>query len=202
MKVNLGSRRLWLGAALAAALAAAASVAFASIADTGGVIHACSTDNNLRLSSTGTCKNNETSISWNQDGPTGPTGATGAAGPTGATGAAGPTGATGATGTRGATGATGATGAAGPPGALDTTEVDSAMTTVGFQDSANVEAVCPDGMMAVAGGYFIGGFDGSAPVTVAVSFRENIQTWEVVFYNPSNGVTGSGHAIAYCATGP
>jgi hypothetical protein len=158
--------------------------------------------------STGTCKNNETPISWNQDGPAGPTGATGPTGSTGATGAIGPTGGTGAAGATGATGATGArgetgaTGATGPPGSLDTTEVDSAETAIPLRASENVKAVCPDGMMAVAGGYFISALDGDAPLTAAVSFRADIRTWEVVFYNPSNSVTGSGHAIAYCATGP
>ena len=71
---------------------------------------------------TTTCKTGFHKIQWNQVGPKGATGATGAVGPkgatgaTGATGSQGPTGATGATGTQGPTGATGATGPQGPAG--------------------------------------------------------------------------------------
>ena len=59
------------------------------------------------VSKTATCKAGQTKIMWNEVGPAGPKGATGATGP------AGPKGATGAT---GAQGPTGATGPQGPPG--------------------------------------------------------------------------------------
>ena len=56
------------------------------------------------------CKAGQTKIMWNEVGPAGPKGATGA------TGHAGPKGATGAQGPQGPTGATGATGPQGPTG--------------------------------------------------------------------------------------
>jgi hypothetical protein len=51
----------------------------------------------MRYISKGSCKKTETSLSWNQMGPSGLPGATGAKGDTGATGAKGDTGATGTT---------------------------------------------------------------------------------------------------------
>jgi len=111
---------------------ASAAAAFAMIPAADGVITGCYDNHgNLRVidPSHESCKNNETTLRWNQRGPVGPQGANGIPGPTGATGPqgangpAGPTGATGAPGTpggqgpTGATGATGATGPAGPAGA-------------------------------------------------------------------------------------
>jgi hypothetical protein len=69
-----------------------------------------------------TCSSSERKLTWNQTGPAGPQGNTGATGPaglqgdTGATGPAGPQGDTGATGPAGPQGDTGATGPAGPQG--------------------------------------------------------------------------------------
>ncbi len=80
-----------LAAGVAAGLlvGAASGVAFASIPDQSGVIHACDRAGNngsLRIIDTAsqTCSSNETAISWNQAGPAGP------AGPQGPTGPAGP----------------------------------------------------------------------------------------------------------------
>ena len=68
---------------------AAAGIAYASIPDSEGVIHACYTKSggSLRVidASVTNCKSGETSLTWNQSGSagaTGPTGPTGAAGPT------------------------------------------------------------------------------------------------------------------------
>jgi len=88
--------------AIAAALLVAGGIAYATIPDSSGVIHACykvdpkgNLDNNATLRlidpsttkpDTASCKNNEQALDWNQTGPqgqTGPTGATGATGPTG-----------------------------------------------------------------------------------------------------------------------
>lgn len=122
---------------LAGTLAVASSVAltgstYASIPDANGVIFACynAKDNPAELmvlntAKTPSCPTGQTSVTWNQKGPTGPAGPQGAAGPTGptgATGAQGPTGpkgdtgAIGPTGPQGNTGATGAQGATGPKG--------------------------------------------------------------------------------------
>src|SRR5947208_938170 len=80
-------------------------VAYATIPDSGGVIHACylKSGGSRRVIDAGVtnCKSNETGISWNQTGPQGPAGPAGPAGPQG------PKGDTGATGPQGPTGATG-----------------------------------------------------------------------------------------------
>jgi hypothetical protein len=99
-------------ACLAAGSALLSGVALADIPD-GGVFHGCVKDKSgdneqtLRLidtSSGGTCRKNETMVSWNMLGPAGPAGAQGPAGPAGAQGLMGPA------------GAPGAQGPAGPPG--------------------------------------------------------------------------------------
>ena len=73
-----------LAAATLGAFAAVAvgSVAWASTADTGGVIHGCykTVSGALRVINTdtgGTCLRSETSLDWNQTGPTGPAGTPG-----------------------------------------------------------------------------------------------------------------------------
>lgn len=96
----------------------AVGVAFATIPDSGGVIHACYSDSNgsLRVVDGTDCKSHETALSWNTQGTPGPTGPQGPAGPAGATGPAGPAGPAGPTGPKGDTGDTGPTGPAGPTG--------------------------------------------------------------------------------------
>lgn len=94
--------------------------AFASIPDSGGVIHGCykpkSDGSNAPLGvidtalSGGSCPAGNSQLTWNQTGPQGP------AGPTGATGPQGPTGDTGATGPQGPQGDTGPQGSQGPAG--------------------------------------------------------------------------------------
>ena len=93
--IRLGSRRLWVGLTVAAALTIGASVAFGAIPDSGGVIHACYKSNgDLRVVDTaagsdGTCKSQETALTWNQQGAAGAQGPAGPAGPKGDTGPAG-----------------------------------------------------------------------------------------------------------------
>jgi hypothetical protein len=91
-----------------------------------GVIWACAKKENGRLRAVagpGRCRRGEQALSWNVQGPAGPSGppgATGPAGPQGTQGAAGPPGANGARGPTGSRGPTGATGPAGPPlGSID-----------------------------------------------------------------------------------
>jgi hypothetical protein len=69
-----------------------------------------------RIAGSASCPRGYTKVTWNQQGPQGPRGATGAQGPRGATGAQGPKGATGATGAQGPAGPKGTTGAQGPVG--------------------------------------------------------------------------------------
>ena len=212
MTIRLRSARLWLGLAVTAAVAVGAGVAFGSIPDGAGMIHACYTDSNLRLIDTAATKaergelqeqrdrdrleperargphrrdgSDRTERRHGRDRPSGPTGATGSTGSTGATGP---------------TGATGATGATGPAGSLDTTVINSASVSVALHSTQDAEAVCPAGTIAVSGGYFISAFDGGAPLVAVVSFRPTVSTWEVLFYNPSGSIDRVGQAIAYCA---
>ena len=110
----------------AAAALGAASIGLAAIPDGNGVIHSCyiKSGGALRVidATNTTCKENETSLNWNQQGqpgapgPQGPAGPVGPAGPTGDTGATGPAGPAGPTGPAGPKGDTGATGPAGPAG--------------------------------------------------------------------------------------
>jgi collagen triple helix repeat protein len=114
-------RRGALAVAAVALVAIAGAVTYA-VADIGGggVINGCYKTQNGQLRvidpATDHCLPSETAISWNQTGPTGSRGPTGARGPTGSPGARGPTGKTGATGSRGPTGGAGPTGARGPTG--------------------------------------------------------------------------------------
>jgi len=115
--------RLLLALVVGGAFFGIATVVQADIPD-GGVIHGCykTVGGSLRVIDTsagGSCNPSETSLPWNQPGPTGAHGSTGTRGVTGAqgpTGARGVTGAQGPTGFTGATGPAGATGSTGPPG--------------------------------------------------------------------------------------
>ncbi|MGD0167753.1 MAG: hypothetical protein ABSC51_10795 [Gaiellaceae bacterium] len=121
-------RRLVLMVGVATAMLAGVGVAWASIPDSNGVIHACMLKNvgTIRLIDTslgsksllGHCTSLETEISWNQwgTGAPGPVGPPGPKGEKGDTGATGPKGETGATGPQGEKGETGETGSQGPRG--------------------------------------------------------------------------------------
>src|SRR5262249_11915028 len=75
--------------AIVGALAAAGGIAYATIPDASGVIHACynkTGQGTLRVLDTDkaqTCSNSEASLSWSQTGPQGVQGLTGPTGPTG-----------------------------------------------------------------------------------------------------------------------
>jgi len=60
-------------------------------------------------------------------------------------------------------------------------------------------AVCPSGMMAVSGGYFIINLDPNAPPGALISCRPSLDRWQVFFYNPRNSITIEAQTIAYCA---
>jgi len=114
------SKKLTAGI-VAIVAAAAATTAFAAIPDAGGVIHGCykktaPSQGSLRVVDTAkseACGNNETPLTWNQQGPQGPQGVKGDTGPQGPQGLKGDKG---ETGTQGATGPQGPQGEAGPPG--------------------------------------------------------------------------------------
>jgi hypothetical protein len=108
-------KALVVGLMVAALLVAAAG--YVAAQDT--VINGCYDKKTgvLRIVAAGTlCKNGETGIFWNQQGPKGDAGATGPQGPKGDTGAMGPQGPEGPKGADGATGPKGDTGPMGPEG--------------------------------------------------------------------------------------
>jgi len=88
------------------------------------VINACvSNSGTVRILLSGICGNNESALSWNQQGPTGPQGIQGVPGPQGSQGVQGSQGPAGPTGPQGPVGSTG-------PGVLSV--YDSNNTFVGF----------------------------------------------------------------------
>jgi len=102
-RVRRGGRKGGVVLAAVAVMAVAAGVAYATIPDSGGVIHGCYLNKigTLRVidpSAGQKCAGFETPIQWNQTGPQGATGSAGPKGDTGATGPQGPAGPTGAPG--------------------------------------------------------------------------------------------------------
>src|SRR6478736_6517080 len=138
--------KIALGLVVAVAALAAGSLAWASIPDSNGVIHACyQVDGNGRLDGDGKirlidpdaangkpntteCKKNERALDWNAQGPTGPQGPKGDTGATGATGPQGP---------KGDTGPTGPQGPAGDPGLANQTCPPNTFVT-GFDSNSNI----------------------------------------------------------------
>jgi hypothetical protein len=116
MTGKIGRRALYGATVVVAILAGAAGVATATNAletTKTTVIHACQKnhDGRLRMVHSATdCRNDETALSWNVEGPQGQRGRRGATGPSGATGPTGPSGATGPTGPSGPQGPTGPAG--------------------------------------------------------------------------------------------
>ena len=98
---------------------------------------------------TTTCKTGFHKIQWNQVGPKGATGATGAVGPKGATGA------TGATGPQGATGATGATGPQGPAGLSAGVSAFQNPNSISFLAASPGVVVLQTGGVPTTGTYYI-----------------------------------------------
>lgn len=101
MKVTASGRGLVAGSVLVL-VAAAGGIAYATIPDSGGIIHACYSPNgsegtngtplNIVDSPGATCSKGQREITWGQTGPQGLKGDKGDTGATGATGATGPAG--------------------------------------------------------------------------------------------------------------
>jgi hypothetical protein len=121
MRRRSSTTRRFVVVAAVIAFAAAGGIAYATIPDSAGVVHACYTKSTgtIRVIDTSVtnCKSGETSLTWSQTGPGGPKGDAGATGPPGPTGPAGPTGSAGPAGATGPAGPTGAKGDPGPAGA-------------------------------------------------------------------------------------
>ena len=163
------SVRLPLATGLIGILALSGGLVYAAIPSSDGLIHACyqTATGQLRVIDAAagqTCRDNERTISWSEQGPQGDQGPEGLKGDTGLTGATGPqgpqgdTGATGATGPQGpqgATGATGATGPQGPAGGVSGYEIVSVTVERSASPFSSATAACPDGKSVLGGGYFL-----------------------------------------------
>lgn len=179
------TRRLAAVAATVVAVAGAgAGVAVASGSSSGNVYTGClrhydGTIDHVRIDDAGRlhCGRHATAISWNQTGPQGPQGATGATGPQGP---------------KGDTGAAGPQGPAGPqgkPGATNVT-VQSSTVQVAFNEAVDHSVSCPAGSVATGGGAHIGtGGEGG----VFISRSQPAQTatgtpngWDAIAENANN----------------
>jgi hypothetical protein len=218
----LGRRRRWLVAASAAGLLGAGGLAYASIPDSGGVIHGCyNGKGRLRVIDTAagkTCNATEKAISWSQTGPQGvqgdpgPQGDPGAAGATGPQGDVGPRGPQGlaghdgAPGPKGDQGPKGDAGAPGPAGLSGYQVVQSGDFSVdGPYVLIELDMHCPDGKSPVGGG---GIWDNGFPhghVHIESSGLINDGNggvmWEVVAENDSNTSALFDASVA-CITSP
>jgi hypothetical protein len=153
MKKHLRQRGIRLLLATTVLLAVAAGIAYAAIPDSKGVIHACYSKKSggaLRVirRSGQHCSSKETSLTWNQKGPTGAKGAKGATGLNGTNGTKGVAGAPGPSGPSGPTGPNG-------PGASSGTAVAPTGNTVILETLSNgiwLEGGCsgtnPQGVIA------------------------------------------------------
>lgn len=166
-----------------------------------GIIHACyqGDDGRLRVIDPllgHECKRDETMLQWNQAGPQGAkgdTGAQGLKGDTGSAGAQGPAGPTGATGPQGPTGPAGAQGPQGPTGTngisgyQQMTESITSFSLAPGTESVHVVS-CPAGKQVLGGGFLSFGADGFLSNN-SNGPASNTQ-WGVSVYNPgANTVT-------------
>jgi hypothetical protein len=195
-------KRFVLGAVVGLALAG--GVAYASIPDSGGVIHACMLKNigTIRLIDPAfgqKCNATfETAVDWNQKGARGPTGpsGTGARGPTGPKGDAGTNGSGGATGTRGPTGADGAKGASGtrgPSGPAGPSGADGPKGTTGARGPTGPAGGGSGGAISgyekhtanLANFQAVYVFPGSSPsVTISCSTGKKVLTGGILAHDP------------------
>jgi hypothetical protein len=119
MRIGIGAGRTKLAVATAAAVLASGGVAAATNVFSDDAIHGCYKQPNGQLrvvAAAGDCKDNETALTWNQQGPAGADGRAGAAGVAGPQGEKGEKGDTGPQGEKGDTGPAGQDGAPGPAG--------------------------------------------------------------------------------------
>jgi hypothetical protein len=149
-------------------LALGGAVAYASIPDSGGVIHGCySSLGTLKVidSPSESCAWGSTALNWNQ---TGPQGLQGVKGDTGLQGAAGDVGATGPAGPQGIPGPAGAQGEPGPAGAASYYTIHNS-ATVPYLGHSGAMAHCNAGDFATGGGYGWSGTPGPGVGTYAYS---------------------------------
>jgi hypothetical protein len=174
-----------------------------------GTITACANPSGvLKLSTDGTCRENETTVTWNEvgppgpQGPAGPQGPQGVAGPQGPQGPAGPAGPQGPQGVagppgpqgpKGDTGATGPQGPQGPAGVSNYqvvfTPVTNPSTTVTPHNIQNVGVSCPNGTKVLGGGYNLANNPSSAVSVVESAPLLDGSGWNVRVANNSDAAT-------------
>ena len=195
-------------AALVGALAGSAlvgGVAWATIPDSGGVIHTCYSQ------STGTwrpidyptarCKSGETQLDFNQrgvqgnPGPQGPPGPKGDKGDQGDQGLQGLQGPKGDKGDKGDTGDTGPVGPQGPSGISNYQTAQSPPATVALFDFKSADATCPSGTKPIGGGAAIGSDSG-----VLEASYPTADGWHVRVHNVGPFTDVDFWARAICAT--
>ena len=180
--IPTASRRL-VTIAIVAALAFSVGSVFVAYGDTSGATYyGCIKANggtlyNVNTSAELACKNGDTPVSWNEDGPqglqgpagpqgeqgipgpagadgaTGPMGPQGEPGPMGSAGPQGPQGVPGPQGMPGQPGPVGATGPQGPSGLAGLEWVSVTRNYGAFEYFTTVDANCPAGKIALSGGF-------------------------------------------------
>ncbi|WP_335402484.1 hypothetical protein [Bacillus sp. JJ1533] len=173
------------------------------------------------VSDTGDCGKKETKISWNQIGPKGDKGDTGAIGPQGPKGDKGEIGATGTQGPKGDKGDTGATGnqglkgdtgpmgpqgpkgdtglqgLQGPPGPASSLQLSryDASKVVNSQSWETVLARCGSGEKVLSGGFL--GSSRQGDLQIKMSYPSE-SAWVVVAHNAHPSESGNLFAYAIC----
>jgi hypothetical protein len=169
------STRLGLEAALLVGVVAGA--AHALTGSSPATINACeqSVSGNIRIvPSAGGCRTNETALSWNTEGPTGPQGPSGATGPQGDTGAPG------------------------PAASVAITQVATQPQVIPAHQTTFLYAVCPADAVAISGGFSLADNDPPLYVKASVRYAQYPQQWEIDVENPG-AEAGVASAFAYCA---
>jgi hypothetical protein len=193
-------RKMLVGAASIAAIAIVASVAYATIPNSGGVINACyaRSGGTLRVidASVTTCKQGETALAWNVQGQQGPIGPAGPIGPPGPQGAQGVGGAAGPQGPQGPQGAQGAQGPAGGLAGYEIVRVDFTIPS-GSGSSYTIPAICPTGKVVVGGGFIA---DVEAVNELWASYPQQTDRW-VVVANQDEDVDVFVQVSAICVNG-
>lgn len=169
------------------------TAAYASVPDSGGVIHACRTASSgtVRVIDTaqngyaGNCQSYETAVNWNQVGPAGPAGAVGPQGSMGVPGLKGDKGDTGDTGPEGASGSN--------ISYYRVVSPSNGLASVGAGGHTNdLEIHCNSGDIAIGGGGHPDNYQTSAPANMSIVSSHPVLVspsgWFVAFQNndPNN----------------
>ena len=188
-------RRSAVALAVIVPVVGAASWVWATEDGASATIHACVDRKNgqVRIVSAGeACRNSESAMQWNAEGPAGPRGPGGPAGPQGASGAAGPHGDRGPAGPAGDPGTAGPQGESGPAGPQGETGPQGEPGPAGPKGDAGPAG--PAGSQGDAGPAGAAGPAGPAG-TPGVSGWEQKTTFVTL---PANGITST---VVRCSAG-